>query len=106
MRIKKNDTVVVLSGRDKNRRGKVLEVLHKRHRIVVEGINMVKRHVKAGRDQKAPQGGIIEVAASIDISNVKPVCSKCNQPTTIGLRVLEDGEKRRYCKKCNEGLDK
>ena len=106
MRIKKNDTVVVISGRDRNRRGKVLEVLHKRHRVVIEGVNMVKRHVKAGSDQKAPQGGIIEVAASIDISNVRAVCSKCNQPTTIGQRKIEGGEKRRFCKKCNEGLDK
>jgi len=106
MRIKKNDLVVIRTGRDKNRRGKVLSLPDKRKRIVVEGINQVKRHVKAGQDPKAPQGGIIEVAAPIHISNVQLVCSKCNQPTTTGVRKLEDGSKRRFCKKCNEGLDK
>jgi len=106
MRIKKNDTVVVITGRDKDRRGKVLNMPDKRQRIVVEGINMVKRHVKAGSDPKAPQGGIIEVAAPIHVSNVKLVCGKCNQPTTTGIRKLEDGKKVRYCVKCNESLDK
>ena len=106
MRLKKNDTVIVVTGRDKGRRGKVLEFTKNRQRVVVEGINQVKRHVKAGRDPKSPQGGIIEVAASIHVSNVKPVCNRCNQPTSIGVRTLEGGEKTRYCKKCNESLDK
>jgi large subunit ribosomal protein L24 len=105
MRIRKNDTVLVLAGKDRNRRGKVLEISRDKQRVVVEGVNKVKRHVKAGRDQKAPQGGIIEVSASIHISNVRLVCSKCNQPTVIGLRKLE-GNKVRFCKKCNESIDK
>jgi large subunit ribosomal protein L24 len=106
MRIKKNDTVVVLTGRDWNRRGKVLEVIRGGERVRVEGINMVKRHVKAGRDPKAPRGGIIEVAAPIHISNVRMVCTRCGKPTTVGMRKLEDGKKIRFCKLCKEGLDK
>lgn len=106
MRIRKNDLVVVLAGRDRKRRGKVLEIVDGRTRVRVEGVNTVKRHVKAGRDPKAPQGGIIEVAAPIHISKVRLLCSKCNQPTLAGLRKLEDGKKIRFCKKCNESLDK
>jgi len=105
MRIKKNDTVVVLTGKDRNRRGKVLDIIRARQRLMVEGVNVVKRHVKAGSDQKAPQGGIIEVSAPIHVSNVRLVCSQCNQPTTIGFRVQE-GKKVRFCKKCNESIDK
>ncbi len=106
MKIRKNDTVVVLTGRDAKKRGRVLEVLAERQRVVLEGINMVKRHVKAGRDPKAPRGGIIEVPASVHLSNVRLVCSRCSQPTRIGVRRLEDGKKVRYCRKCNENLDK
>ena len=106
MKLKKNDMVVVLTGRDKSRRGKVLDVLRAKQRVLVEGINMVKRHVKSGSDPKAPQGGIIEVAAPIHVSNVKLVCGKCSQPTMAGIRLLEDGKKIRFCRKCNESLDK
>lgn len=106
MRIKKNDTVVLLTGRDRNRRGKVLEILAARERVRVEGVNIVKRHVKSGRDPKAPRGGIIEVAAPVHVSNVRLVCTKCSQPTVVGMRKLEDGKRIRFCKKCNESLDK
>jgi large subunit ribosomal protein L24 len=106
MRIKKNDTVLVLTGRDKNRRGKVLEIDAGQERVRVEGINMVKRHVRAGSDPTAPQGGIIEVAAPIHVSNLKLVCGHCSQPTKAKIRNLEDGKKVRFCYKCNESLDK
>ena len=106
MRVKKNDMVVVLTGRDKGRRGRVLDVVDGRKRLIVEGVNTIKRHVKAGQDPKAPQGGIIDASAAIQISNVKLVCSHCNQPTKAGLRKLEDGKKVRFCKKCKESLDK
>ncbi len=106
MRIKKNDLVVVLAGRDKRMRGKVLEVMPDRQRVVVEGVNLVKRHVKAGRDPKAPQGGIIDTPAPLHISNVKLVCPRCNQPARFGVRRLEDGKKVRFCRKCNENVDK
>ena len=106
MRIKKNDTVLVLTGRDKNRRGKILEILGNREKVRVEGINTVKRHVRAGSDPTAPQGGIIEVSAPIHVSNLKLVCGHCSQPTKAKMRTLEDGKKVRYCYKCNESLDK
>ena len=106
MSIKKNDMVVVLTGRDKGRRGKVLDIVDGRERLIVEGINTIKRHVKAGQDPKAPQGGIIDAAGSIHISNVKLVCGHCSQPIKAGMRKLEDGKKVRFCKKCNESLDK
>jgi large subunit ribosomal protein L24 len=108
MRIKKNDTVMVVKGRDAEhkKRGRVLEVLTDRQRLIVEGVNLVKRHVKAGRDAKAPRGGIVEAPASIHVSNVRLVCNRCNQPTRIGVRRLEDGKKVRFCKKCNENIDK
>jgi large subunit ribosomal protein L24 len=106
MRIKKNDTVMILTGRDKKKRGRVLEFMNDRQRLLVEGVNMVKRHVKAGRDPKAPRGGIIEVAASVHISNVKLICSKCGKPTSASIRKLDDGKKIRFCKNCNESLDK
>ena len=106
MRIKKNDMVVVLIGKDKGRRGKVLEILGGREKLRVEGINVVKRHVKPGRDKSAPQGGIIEVSAPIHISNVKLVCKHCSQPTHAGSRRLDDGTQERFCKKCNESVDK
>jgi len=106
MRIKKNDMVVMLSGKDRGRRGRVLEFLDERKRIRVDGVNMVKRHVKAGRDPKAPRGGIIEAAAPVHISNVRVVCGKCQQPTEYGIRKLEDGKRVRFCRKCNEVVDK
>ena len=105
MRIKKNDNVIVLCGRDKGRQGKILGLKGK-DKVLVEGVNMVKRHVKAGQDSTAPQGGIIEVAAPVHVSNVKLFCSKCNEPTIMKIRKLEDGKKVRACKKCNESLDK
>jgi len=106
MRIKKNDVVMVLAGRDRKMRGKVLEVQADRQRVIVEGGNKVKRHVKAGSDPKAPQGGIIDAPAPLHISNVKLICGSCNQPTKFGVRRLEDGRKVRFCRKCNENLDK
>ncbi|NMB76815.1 MAG: 50S ribosomal protein L24 [Myxococcales bacterium] len=106
MRIRKNDTVVVLSGKDRGRRGRVLEFLDGRQRMRVEGVNQVKRHVKAGRDPKAPRGGIIDVSAPIHVSNVRVVCSKCSQPTDLGMKTLEDGKRVRFCRKCNEVVDK
>jgi large subunit ribosomal protein L24 len=106
MRIRKNDTVVVLTGKDRGRRGRVLEFEDGRERVRVEGLNMVKRHVKAGRDPKAPRGGIIDVAAPIHISNLQIVCAKCNKPSAVGMRSLEDGKRVRFCKLCKESLDK
>jgi len=106
MQVKKNDTVEVITGKDKKKRGRVLEVHLQNSKVLVEGVNTVKRHMKAGRNAKSPQGGIIELSAPIHMSNVVLVCGKCGKPTKVGHRVLEDGKKVRTCKKCGESMDK
>lgn len=103
LRIKKGDTVKVLSGKDKDKKGRVLIVMPKEERVIVEGVNIIKKHQKPSR--KYPQGGIIEKEASIHISKVLLVCPKCDRPTRIGVRFLEDGRKVRICKKCGEVID-
>jgi len=101
--IKKNDKVIVLSGKEKGKIGAVLKVNTEKGRVIVEKVNMVKRHSKP--TGKTAQGGIIEKEASIHISNLMVVCNKCADPTRIGMRRLEDGSKVRVCKKCNEPMD-
>jgi large subunit ribosomal protein L24 len=102
MRIKKNDMVKVVAGNARGREGKVLKVFPDTHRIIVEKVNLVKRHTRqTGQGQ---QGGIIEKEAPIDASNVVLVCPKCNRPTRTGVTKLADGRKVRQCKKCRETL--
>ena len=101
--IKKNDKVVVLSGKEKGKIGAVLKVDSEKGRVVVEKINMVKRHTRPGG--KAAQGGIVEKEAPMHISNLMLVCNKCAEPSRIAKRILEDGSKVRVCKKCGELLD-
>ena len=100
MGIRKGDVVKVLTGKDAGKEGKVLRVIPKDNRLVVEGINRVKRHQKPNRS--LPQGGIMRIDAPINRSNVMLVCSNCKKPTRLGTRILENKEKVRYCKKCNE----
>tara|TARA_Y100000031_G_scaffold95705_1_gene105123 strand:+ start:447 stop:770 length:324 start_codon:yes stop_codon:yes gene_type:complete len=102
-RIKKDDEVIVLTGRDKGRRGTVKKVNVKDDRLVVDGINMVKRHV--GPSQTEPQGGIQEREAAIHISNVALIDPAENMATRVGYRVLEDGRKVRYAKRSGEVID-
>ena len=101
--IRKDDRVIVSSGRDRGRIGKVLKVLSKKDRVVVERVNMIKRHTRPSA--KAAQGGIIEKEGPIHVSNVKVVCGKCGDPTRIGKKTLEDGRRVRICKKCGEMID-
>jgi len=101
--IKKNDKVIVISGKEKGKIGAVLKVDSEKGRVIVEKVNMVKRHAKPGA--KTAQGGIIEKEAPVHISNLMLVCSKCAEPTRIGKRILEDGSRMRICKKCGELLD-
>jgi large subunit ribosomal protein L24 len=101
--VKKEDKVKVLAGKDKDKIGKVLKVLYKKNRVLVENVNMVKRHTKPSAQQK--QGGIIEGEAPIHWSNVMLVCNKCMNSTRTKMLVLEDGKKVRVCKKCNEIID-
>lgn len=103
LRVKKGDTVVVLTGKDRDKKGRVLAVIPKKERVIVEGVNIIKKHQRPSR--KYPQGGIIEKEGSIHISNVMLVCPKCDKPTRIGARVLEDGRRVRVCKKCKEVID-
>ncbi len=101
-RIKKGDTVVVLAGKSQGKQGKVLQVLGKKDRVLVERVNMIKRHMKPSQ---VSQGGIIEKEASIHVSNVAIYCPKCEAGVRVGYKVHEDGQKVRVCKKCGEELD-
>jgi large subunit ribosomal protein L24 len=102
MRIIKNDTVKVIGGNQKGKVGKVLKVFPKSKRIIVEKVNLIKRHQKP-KSQQDP-GGIVEKEASIHISNVLLVCPKCSTPARTGVGHLADGKKVRVCKSCNETL--
>jgi large subunit ribosomal protein L24 len=103
MKIRKNDTVLIIVGKDRGKKGKVRRALPKEKKVIVEGLNMIKRHSKA-RGQ-ARQAGIIELEAPVDVSNVMFICGKCNQPTRVGFRVLSDGRKARICRACDEVID-
>lgn len=102
--IKKGDTVCVLSGKDKGKKGKVIKVLPRKKKAIVEGVNMATKHQKPTPGIK--QGGIIQVELPIYTSKLMVVCSKCNKPTRVGHKALEDGSKVRICKKCEEVLDR
>ncbi|MEN6458928.1 MAG: 50S ribosomal protein L24 [Thermoguttaceae bacterium] len=101
MRIKSNDTVKVIAGDDRGTTGKVLRVIRKTDKLVVEGVNRVYKHVK--RSQKNPQGGRLSKEMPISVSNVQLVCQKCGAAARVGVRYLPDGAKERYCKKCGAG---
>jgi large subunit ribosomal protein L24 len=102
--IKREDTVVVLAGREKGKRGRVIAVLPKKDALLVEQVNIVKKHMKPSKHYQ--QGGIIEREAPLQRSKVMLVCPKCDTPTRIGNKLLEDGRKLRACNKCGEVIDK
>ena len=97
--VKTNDTVVVLSGKDKGKKGKVLQVSPKEGKVIVEGLNIVTKHVKPRRQGEA--GGIVKAEGAMYASKVQAVCPKCGKATRIGHKILDDGTKVRVCK--NEG---
>ena len=103
MKIHKGDQVMVVSGKDRGKRGKIKEVLPVRGRVVVEGVNFVKRHRKP-RGQM-DQGGIIEFEAPLPISNVMLICPRCKEPTRVGREFLPEGGKARICRSCGEAVD-
>ena len=103
IRIKKDDKVKVLTGKDKDKIGKVLKVDRKSNRLIVENINVVKRHQKP--NQKSPQGRIVEKPMPIAVSNLMVMCNSCVKPTKIGIKQLEDGKRVRICKNCNQQID-
>jgi len=103
MKIRKNDTVVVIAGKDRGGKGKVRRVIRKQKRVVIEGLNMIKRHSRASRGTR--QAGIIELEGPMDVSNVQLFCEKCSSRTRIGFRFLDDGRKVRICSSCKEIID-
>ena len=103
MKIRKNDTVFVIAGKDKGKKGKVRFAYPKDERILVEGINFIKRHTRARGVVR--QAGIVEREAPIHVSSVMLLCNKCNHSTRIGFRFLEDGSKVRVCRTCHEVID-
>jgi len=101
--LKKNDTVLIITGDEKGKKGRVLDVDPDKNRLLVERLNMIKKHMKPSK--KYSQGGIIEKEAPVHMSNVMLVCPKCSKPTRIGNSVLENGKKIRSCRKCGEVVD-
>ncbi|MCL5674792.1 MAG: 50S ribosomal protein L24 [Candidatus Omnitrophica bacterium] len=99
-KIRKNDFVIVVKGKDRTKKGRVLKVLPKENRVLVEGINFVKRHTKP-RSATQP-GGIITMEKPVSIGNVQYFCMKCNKPVRLGIKQLDDKTKVRVCKKCGE----
>lgn len=104
LHVKKDDMVMIIAGKEKGKTGKITRVFPDKGRVVVENVNMVKRHSRPTRTNT--EGGIVEKEAALAASNVLLLCGACNQPARTGLRVLEDGSKARFCKKCNEIVDK
>lgn len=101
--IRKDDRVMVISGKEKGKIGKVLKFTPNKNRVLVEKVNMIKRHTKASASLS--QAGIVEKEGSLPISNVMLVCPKCTDPVRVGRKILEDGSRIRYCRKCDEILD-
>ncbi len=103
MKIRKNDTVLVIAGKDKGKKGKVRTSMPVDERVIIEGVNMIKKHSRA--QGVARQAGIIEREAPIHVSKVMFLCSKCNKPARLGFQTLEDGKKVRVCRNCKEVVD-
>lgn len=103
--IRRNDNVVVLAGKDRGKRGRVLKVIPAKNRVVVEGVNFIKRHTKPNPGQNV-KGGVVEREAPLHASNVQLVCPECGSPSRVGRRLLEDGRKVRICRKCEGVVDR
>jgi large subunit ribosomal protein L24 len=102
--IRRGDTVAVMAGKERGKRGKVLRIFRDSGRVLVEKINMIKRHQRP--TQKLRQGGIIERENPLALSNVLVVCGRCDRPVRTGIKVLADGRKLRVCRRCGEPVDK
>jgi large subunit ribosomal protein L24 len=103
VQIRKNDSVMVIAGKERGKTGKVLRVLTDKEAVVIERLNLVKRHTKPRGPQQS--GGIIEKEAAIHASNIMIMCDKCNAPVRIGRKILADGKKIRICRRCQEALE-
>ncbi|OIP74819.1 50S ribosomal protein L24 [Candidatus Atribacteria bacterium CG2_30_33_13] len=104
MSFKKGDYVLVISGDDKGKKGKIVGIFPKKMQVIVESVNFLKKHTKP--TQKVPQGGVIKQEGALNISNVKLICNKCNKPTTVKREKIKEGKRVRVCKKCKEIIDK
>jgi large subunit ribosomal protein L24 len=102
--VRRGDTVGVIAGRERGKRGKVLRILTEKNRVVIEKVNMIKKHQKP--TQKVRQGGIIEREGPLALSNVLLVCTRCDRAVRTGIKILADGRKARVCKRCGESVDK
>ncbi|HOX54727.1 MAG: 50S ribosomal protein L24 [Candidatus Omnitrophica bacterium] len=102
LKIRKDDTVLVIAGKDRGKKGKVLHVFPKINRALVERVNMMKKHVRKRREQD--QAGILEMESPINVSNLMVVCKHCSKPTRVGFKLLKDNTKTRTCKKCGEAI--
>jgi len=100
LKIKKEDNVAVISGKDKGKKGRVIAVFPKSNRALVEGINFVKKHMR--KTQQEQQAGIVQKEMSINLSNLMLICKRCNKPVRFGVSILKDGSKIRNCKSCGE----
>lgn len=103
MKIRKNDTVLVIKGKDRGKRGKIHRLVLKTKRVLVEGVNITKRHIRPRPG--VMQTGIVERETPISASNVMLICSKCDKPVRVGFKFLEDGKKVRVCRSCRETID-
>ena len=102
LRIKKNDIVMVTSGKDKGKTGKIIRVFAQEGRVLVEGINLVKKHVRRTREDQ--KGGVIQIERPVSASNVMPFCKNCNRPVRIGVNINKDTTKSRICKRCKQNI--
>jgi large subunit ribosomal protein L24 len=102
-RLRKDDSVIVIAGKERGKTGKILRVLPDGERVLIERMNLVKRHTKPRGVQQ--QGGIVEKEASVHASNVQPLCGRCNKPTRVGRRRLADGRSVRVCRRCDDQLE-
>ena len=101
--VKKDDQVMVMAGKEKGKSGKLLRVIAKKEGALIEKVNFVKRHSRPSGQNR--QGGIIEKEAPVPLSNIMIICAKCTVPVKVGRKILEDGKRVRYCKKCGEHID-
>jgi large subunit ribosomal protein L24 len=102
MKIKRNDIVKILAGKDKGKSGKVLKIFPIKNKAIVEGINYLKKHSRKTQDN--PKGGVIQRESAINISNTAIICTRCGKPARVGFTELSDGAKARICKKCKETI--
>jgi large subunit ribosomal protein L24 len=103
--IRKNDTVLVTTGKDRGKKGRVIRIVAEKNRLIVEGVNLIKRHTRPN-PAKNIKGGVVQREAALHASNVQLVCPECGAQTRVGHKVLEDGRKVRICRKCEGVVDK